>query len=290
VTDPKRTGVDIVDDLPNYQQHNRDTEVAGGMQRAAATRIPKLLHYVWVGGSPIPSRFRKNIRSWQRHNPSFEIKLWNESNINLSEPFIQEALRQRAWAKLSDFVRLLVVEQYGGIYLDTDVEVCRPFDDLLTCGCFFGVQSHRDEDDPVCNAVFGALPHHPFIRQVIDAFPVSTTQDLYCVGTGPELVSALLLARGLPRRSNIRICVSGVDIFPPVAFYPYHWMENFTPARVTPDTFAVHHWDMSWHHPHATLAVQMLRGLVKSYPWLYRPIRRIYQSIKRSSPTNDVTL
>lgn len=252
----------------------------------AEARIPKLLHYVWVGGTPLPARFRGNIRSWTKYNPSFEVRLWNESNIDWSEPFIQEAHRQRAWAKLSDYIRLLAVERHGGIYLDTDVEACRSFDDLLTCRCFFGIQSDRPEDDPVCNAVFGAVPHHPFIRRVIDAFPVSTTEDLYGVGTGPELVSALLLAAGLTRRPAERVRVADVDVFPPSAFYPYHWNEDFDRRHVTAQTFAIHHWDMSWHHARASPAVQLLRRLLKTYPTLYRPLRRAYRSLRRpTSPT-----
>lgn len=247
----------------------------------AAAKIPKILHHVWVGGSPIPSRFRHYIRSWKKHNPEFELRLWNESNIDWSEPFIQEAHRQRAWAKLSDYVRLVAVEKYGGIYLDTDVEACRPFDELLSCQCFFGVQSHRDEDEPVCNAVFGAVPHHPFIQEVIKAFPRSTKEDLYGVGTGPELVSALLRERGLPPRPVSRARVADVDIFPAAAFYPYHWTEEFTRAHVTAETFAIHHWDMSWHYTHASPAMQLLRGLAKTYPRIYRPVRGLYRKLMR---------
>jgi mannosyltransferase OCH1-like enzyme len=244
-------------------------------------KIPKIIHYVWVGGSPIPSRFRRNIRSWQKHNPEFELRLWNESNIDLTEPFVQLAREQRAWAKLSDYVRLVAMEKFGGIYLDTDVEAYRSFDGLLDCQCFFGVQSYREEDDPICNAVFGAVPHHPFIRSVIEAFPRSTKEDLYNVGTGPELVSALLLSQGLSSRPTTRVCVADVDIFPAAAFYPYHWSEELAPAHITRETFAIHHWDMSWHHAHAARTMKLLRRLAKSNPGFFRPARRLYRKLMR---------
>ena len=242
--------------------------------------IPKLVHYVWVGGSPLPKRFRDNVQSWRRHNPDYEIVAWNESNIDWSNAFLKEARRQKAWAKLSDLVRLIAVAEHGGIYLDTDVEACRSFDDLLASQCFFGCQSHREGDEPICNAVFGAVPNHWFIRQLIETFPAVTDRDLNKVGTGPELVSALLRQEGLPHEIDSRVQVADIDVYPPTWFYPYHWNEQFSRSVIKAETMMIHHWDMSWHHSDSSSPLRMIQRQLKSYPSLYRLAIKLYKGFR----------
>ena len=242
--------------------------------------IPKLIHFVWVGGNPLPRRFERNIATWVKHNPTYEIMRWDEKNIDFSFGFIQRAYSQKAWAKLSDFVRLLAVEKHGGIYLDTDIEVIQSFDRLLNYECFFGYQSLALNDSPVCNAAFGATPSHPFISEALGRFSTLIDGDLNKIGTGPEIISNLLLGAGLPHGVDQEVNVCGVTVLPRCIFYPYHWEEDFSTAKLTPETVAVHHWDMSWHSHEEWWVIRKSRSLLKSHPPVYRGATRLYRNLR----------
>jgi mannosyltransferase OCH1-like enzyme len=94
--------------------------------------IPKVIHYCWFGGKPLPELAKKCIASWKKKCPDYEIKEWNETNFDLSSNrYLQEAIKMKKWAFASDYIRLAVLYNEGGIYLDTDVEILKPLDKFL---------------------------------------------------------------------------------------------------------------------------------------------------------------
>ena len=94
--------------------------------------IPKIIHYCWFGGGPISPESRKCIESWKKYCPDYKIIEWNEQNFEISQNrYAQQAYEAKKYAFVSDYVRLAVLYRYGGIYLDTDVELVRPLDELL---------------------------------------------------------------------------------------------------------------------------------------------------------------
>ena len=101
--------------------------------------IPKVIHYCWFGGKPLPDLAKKCIASWENYFPGYEIKEWNESNFDLNCcDYVKEAYEARKWAFVSDYARFKILYEHGGIYFDTDVEVIKPFDDILSRGGFMG--------------------------------------------------------------------------------------------------------------------------------------------------------
>lgn len=102
--------------------------------------IPKTIHYCWFGGNPLPKLTKKCIKSWKKFCPDYEIVEWNESNYNISSAplYVRQAYETRKWAFVTDYVRLWVVYNYGGIYLDSDVEIIKPIDELRKYDAFFG--------------------------------------------------------------------------------------------------------------------------------------------------------
>ena len=99
--------------------------------------IPKIIHFCWFGGKPYPKIVDKCIKSWKKQCPDYKIIRWDETNYEVrSVPYTTEAYERKKWAFVSDYARLDVVYRYGGIYLDTDVELIRPLDDLLDGACF----------------------------------------------------------------------------------------------------------------------------------------------------------
>ena len=94
--------------------------------------IPKIIHYCWFGGGAISPENRKCMESWKKYCPDYKIIEWNDQNFDIStNRYAQQAYEAKKYAFVSDYVRLAVLYEYGGIYLDTDVELVRPLDELL---------------------------------------------------------------------------------------------------------------------------------------------------------------
>lgn len=106
--------------------------------------IPKILHYCWFGGKPMPKLEKRCMESWQRMLPEYKIMRWDETTFDVySHPFTAAAYKAKKYAFVADYVRLYALQQYGGIYLDTDIEIVKPFDNLLHYSAFGGVKRQR---------------------------------------------------------------------------------------------------------------------------------------------------
>lgn len=118
--------------------------------------IPKIIHYCWFGGNPLPEQVKKMISTWKKNCPDYEIKEWNENNFDLDLCiYAKEAYTAKKWAFITDYVRLKVIYDYGGIYMDTDVEVCKNLDDLLKWDAFSGFESDKDIPTGTMGSVAG---------------------------------------------------------------------------------------------------------------------------------------
>ena len=104
--------------------------------------IPKVIHYIWLGGKELPPIAKKCIASWQKFCPDYEIKRWDETNLDLDKyKFVKDSLEAKKYAFASDVLRTDILYKHGGIYFDIDVELLKPIDDLLTHECFMGFES-----------------------------------------------------------------------------------------------------------------------------------------------------
>jgi mannosyltransferase OCH1-like enzyme len=210
--------------------------------------IPKILHYVWVGGE-LPEKQRALTETWRRHNPDYRFVFWNRHNIDFSIPAVARAFRQKRWATVSDITRLAVVLKHGGIYIDTDFDVRKSFDPLLNERCFFGFQAESHPTDWVDNGFFGAIPNHWFIREAytrilaIRSLPFGLDRP---TKYGPKLITKLLREQGLSSYSESGVRVKDVFVHPVPAFYPVPWDEPVGSREIGPDTYAVHLWERSW--------------------------------------------
>lgn len=129
--------------------------------------IPKIIHYCWFGTKEIPQDCQSLINNWKIYCPDWEIKLWNEESFDISaHPFTKSAYEHKKYAYVSDFVRAWALYEYGGIYLDTDVELKAPLDTFLKCQAFSGFESRNFP----FTAVWGAMPYHSLSRKVLDYY------------------------------------------------------------------------------------------------------------------------
>lgn len=126
-------------------------------------RIPKIIHYCWVGGANKPKSVQYCIDTWKKYCPDYEIIEWNEDNYDFSKnQYMKEAYNSKKWGFVPDYARLDIIYQHGGIYMDTDVEMVASLDSLLEYEGFFGFENTGNGQFYVnCGHGFGAVPNHP---------------------------------------------------------------------------------------------------------------------------------
>lgn len=207
--------------------------------------IPKLLHYCWFGASPFPKDSQKFIEGWKELMPDYDIKCWYEDNIP-HFPYVEEHLKQGNYAFASDYIRLWVLKEYGGIYLDTDFELLKPLDGLLGMNCFVAFQYKSKNKYWVTNGIIGSIPNHPFIldclREMDDWHREYPEKPLI----SPELTTRVLSKYGLTNYGKQTI--KDVTILEKEVFYPLSYREflNKKPLHIYAQTMAVHHFQGSW--------------------------------------------
>lgn len=135
--------------------------------------IPKTIHYCWLSNDPFPEVIRQCIASWHKYLPDYQIKLWNIDSLDYNTiPFTRDALANKKWAFVSDYVRLYALYHEGGIYLDSDVRVFGKLDALLNNEFFTGLEMRDKEHTQIYMeaAIMGATPGHPFVKECLDIY------------------------------------------------------------------------------------------------------------------------
>lgn len=136
--------------------------------KSADQIIPKKIHYFWFGKKSLPDDFKRNIESWYRYCPDYEICLWNEDNYDIEKKcYMKQAYQAKKWGFVSDYARLDIVNKYGGIYLDTDVELVKPLDDLLYFKLYFGFESVQQVNT---GQGFGSAGKAPILEEMMTMY------------------------------------------------------------------------------------------------------------------------
>ena len=126
--------------------------------------IPHIIHLCWFGRGDYPELVKMCIDSWKQYLPDYEIKLWNEDTFDVnSTAYTEEAYKLKKWAFVSDYVRLVALEKYGGVYMDTDVEVIKDFSELLENGDYV---SSTLEGGLITAGFIACVPQHPFVKEL----------------------------------------------------------------------------------------------------------------------------
>lgn len=218
--------------------------------------IPKTIHYCWFGKGEKPKLAQKCIASWKKYCPDYEIMEWNEDNFDIrSHPYAAFCYQQKKWAFLSDYVRLVVIEEHGGIYFDTDVELLRSPDFLLNHAAFYGFEN---SENIATGLGFGAQAHHPTIQAMLEQYHQlrPDAQGVYPIIVCPQLNTRALLSFGL-RLDGQRQTVGGAEIYPVEYFNPYE--SSTGRLNKTANTVSVHWYSMSWLSKSAILRSKITR-------------------------------
>lgn len=212
--------------------------------------IQKKIHYCWFGGNPLSPLAEKCIASWRKFCPDYEIIQWNEENYDINKnQYMKEAYVAKKWGFVPDYARLDIIYEYGGIYLDTDVEIIRPIDDLLQLKAFCGIE---DESNKVALGLgFGAEKNSPIIKFLRDDYENRTF-----VSADGELNLLAAPAINTKRLSEIGYCFEKnkmlkaehegdcLTIFPYDYFCPKDYITG--ELKITENTYTIHHYDGSW--------------------------------------------
>lgn len=210
--------------------------------------IPKIIHYCWFGGKPLPKSAEKCIASWKKYLPDYEIKRWDESNFDVNAiPYTREAYAACKYAFVSDYARFWILYHYGGVYFDTDVEVIRPIDDIINRGGFLGVESNRNGIYTVNPGLgFAATQGTAVIGEMVNlysTFHFTNTDGASDLKNIVEITTDYLSSKGLQNTDEIQDCC-GFTIYPKDYFCPIDY--DTRELKITENTRTIHHYAESW--------------------------------------------
>ncbi|WP_195986773.1 glycosyltransferase [Clostridium sp. D53t1_180928_C8] len=208
-------------------------------------RIPKVIHYCWFGKKEKPDLIKKCIKSWKEILIDYEIKEWNEDIFDInSNKFVKEAYEEGKYAFVSDYVRVYAIYNYGGIYLDTDVEVCKEFsEEILNNESFWGFE----EKNFIATSTIGAKKRNKLIKRFLDLYEnksfikengdIDTTTNVYIVSNIIKELGVML--DGTYQR------IDGLAVFYPQEYFsPYDYINCY--SKKSENTYAIHHFYKSW--------------------------------------------
>lgn len=206
--------------------------------------IPKIIHYCWFGRGEKTELTKRCVASWKKLCPDFEIREWNEDNCDcFAMLFMAEAYRAKKYAFVSDVMRLIVLEKYGGVYFDTDVEVVKDISPLLDNAAFIGFEN----DDYVASGLtIASEAHHPAIQAMISEYEklhfINSDGSQNHIGC-PHINTDVLKRFGLVCNGKEQVA-SGVHIYPADYFNP---LDSATgKLHKTENTYSIHWYSMSW--------------------------------------------
>lgn len=241
--------------------------------------IPKRIHYFWDGPEP-SALVKKCMQSWVRHLPEFQVMHWSLANAPWDSPYLELAKRKKAWAYISDYVRLKCLQEYGGVYLDTDVEVVRNFSPLLKAGLFMGLES----PNKINAAVMGSVPHHPFLECLLDELDQEAEQEGKIRPVPIPLKLTRVFHELYPTKADIP---PDVHLHPQEYFYPFNpyahqqALKQLMFADIKESTFAIHHWERSWG---SDFLLDSMKQLLYGYVVSNKPLnnlRLLYRNLRR---------
>ncbi len=211
-------------------------------------KIPKIIHYVWVGGNPKPKDIQKCMNSWKKHLDGYEIKEWNESNFDInSHPFCKAAYEAKKWAYVSDYIRAYVIYNEGGIYLDTDVILLKNFDSYLKHEAFVGFEN----DTHPFTAVFGAQKHHPLLKKMLDYYNNLDSYNFDFKSNNTISVSNILI-----NDYNCKLGNNYQELKDGIAVYPDYIFCN--PSK---DSVSIHVFTGTWLENKKSLKYKIMKSI-----------------------------
>ena len=224
--------------------------------------IPKIIHYCWFGGNPLPELALRCIESWKKNCPDYEIRRWDESNFDLNyNDYVREAMEAKKWAFVTDVVRLYALVNYGGIYMDTDVEVLKPLDDLLSYDAVSGFESETQ----IPTGLMACRDLHPMFREFLadyDGAHFKKEDGTYDTTTNVTRITNTCLKYGLVQNNTLQT-VNGFTLLPSDYLCPKDYRTGV--LNITENTYTIHHFDGSWVGEYDKQLQNQIQKIYKKY-------------------------
>lgn len=204
-------------------------------------KIPKVIHYIWIGNNEKPEKVKECIKSWKKYMPDYEVKEWNESNFNIKEcQYAIQAYRDKKWAFVSDYMRFKILYDQGGIYLDTDVELLKRIpEEILNNNSFTGVE-FIGKINP--GLIFGCRKENNIAKYMVEKYKKLTFNKNNLI-TVNEIITEYLKPFGYKEDNTLQV-VEGLTIYPDEFFCGYD--QDVKEIKITKNTITVHHYLGTW--------------------------------------------
>lgn len=207
--------------------------------------IPKIIHYCWFGRGEMPDLILKCIDSWKRYLPEYELRLWNEDNFDINlYPYAAEAYMERKFAFVSDVCRLYVLKEFGGIYLDSDVEILKSLDDLLSKHAAF---SGFEDNNLMPTGLMASEKNGAWVSDLLAYYD---NRSFYLADKTLDMTPNTEIITRFMKEKGFEICNSFQErdgycaIYASEYFCPKSWKTK--EINVTTNTYCIHHFAGSW--------------------------------------------
>lgn len=204
--------------------------------------IPKVIHYCWFSGDKKERFIRNCIKSWQKVMPDYTIKCWDSSSFDFgSVPFVLQAYKEKKWAFVADYIRLYALYTEGGIYLDSDVKVFKPFNIFLNNQFFIGTEPLPGNQFELESAIMGSVKGHPYLKECLEYYQKINFRksDGSIIATCPVIMSKILDKYGYQRIDKEQQLSEGIHI------YSRAYFGHFFGTSIG-NLYAVHYFYGSW--------------------------------------------
>ena len=207
--------------------------------------IPKIIHYCWFGRGQMPELAEKCIESWHKYMPDWKYKLWNEDNFNIdSVPYVREAYEAGKYAFVTDYVRLYALYFEGGIYMDTDVEVLKSYEDLLDLTAFTGYEGSKRL--PPVTGTMASEAGGQWVKEQLDEYNglhFKKEDGTFDMMTNTERISCKMRGNGFVQNGNYQV-YEDMHVFPVEYFCP---RQTTGEVLINENTYCDHHFMGTWN-------------------------------------------
>ncbi|MCR5275499.1 MAG: glycosyl transferase [Clostridiales bacterium] len=217
--------------------------------------IPKIIHYCWFGRGELTEKSRTCIESWSKVCPDYKIVRWDEDNFDVNCcDYVREAYETKHYAFVSDYARFYAIKQMGGLYLDTDVEAIRPFDELLDTDVLISGKSVISDGFDVygvTSGIIGSVKDSRFVDDMIARFHehgLKKEDGSLDVTPVAKHMTDYLIAKGFALDDSLQK-KDGVTLYPCEYFCPRIDRDNNSEVLVTDETRTIHFFAQSWMTP-----------------------------------------
>ncbi len=220
----------------------------------AETKIPKIIHFCWFGHGEYSDKMKYCMASWEKYCPDYKIMKWDEDSFDLDScNYIRQAYDKKRWAFVTDYVRFKVLQQYGGVYLDTDMEVIKPFNDLLNDDAVLSFKQvvEGTNFNGLTSAFIATKPNNPDFNPLIEQFESRSyineegEEDITPIA---KFLTDLVKDKGIKLDDSLQ-SQNGITVYPHEYLCPTVISTKDSKIATTDNTHVIHHFVGTWRTP-----------------------------------------